>query len=240
MPRATVVLYRSVEATTLLTTLASASAQGGPLHAHGPVLHGPAGAEAAAVIEVVATGHGSYPLIWDGDAPTDVAGVHLLVAEASADLLVCEWDGDGDLAGALLSDPPCDVLLVRPGSFSAIDEIVVGAGEGPNAPLVAGLARHWGSLFDVPVSLVRVAGDAADVEAAEAICTRLAEDVPARTPVDRDVVTALVDLAARSGFLALGAAEGVPLSEARIHTVAARVAQSSDATLVVGRHGAAV
>lgn len=242
MSRSTVVLYRSTEATTLLTTLASASAGGGPLHAHGPVLHGPAGAEAAATIEAVATSHGSHPLIWDGDAPADAAGVDLLVREVSAELVVCEW-GDGgpgaDLALRLLAAPPCDVLVVRPGDVASIEQIVVGAGEGPNAPLVAALARHWGALFGVPVSFIRVARDPHEMGRAAAMASDLAAGLPVATPVDRDVASVLTDVVAASGFLALGAAEGVPLDETRIQTLATRVAASSAATLVIGRRGPA-
>jgi hypothetical protein len=241
VPRSTVVLYRSVEATTLLTTLASASARGGPLHAHGPALHGSAGAEAAATIEAVATSHGSHPLVWDGDAPADAAGVDLLVEEVDAGLLVCEWSAaepGAELALRLLAAPPCDVLVVRPGAFTSIEGIVVGAGEGPNAPLVAELARHWGALFDVPVSFIRVAADSRDAGRAAAMATDLAAGLPVATPVNRDVVSVLSDVAAGSGFLALGAAEGVPLDQTRIQTLAMRVAASSAATLVIGRRGA--
>lgn len=235
-----VVLYRTEVNAPLLTTIASASNPGGALHAHGPVLHGVRGQEVAQTVVEVARSRGAQAMVWDGDEPHDTAGVHQLVTDVSAGLLVIEWQprmvaGHLDLARQILDEPPCDVLVVRPGSITRIEEITVAVGPGPNAPLVAELARRWSDAFGVPARCVRGVDDPSEVAEAQALCAQVAPGLPAEVPVGRDVVNVLVDCADRSGFLALGASKGVPLDRVGIRTIGTRLAQRPDATIVVGR-----
>jgi hypothetical protein len=151
-PPAAVVLYRTAAATPLLITIASASTGSGVLHAHGPALHGEAGAEAAATIEAVATSLGTTSLVWDGDAPVDLTGIRALVRETAASLLVVEWQPtDADLVALLVAEPPCDVLVVRPGDIGAIQRLTVGHDAGTDEVMVALLAQRWGAALGVPV-----------------------------------------------------------------------------------------
>jgi hypothetical protein len=239
-PRPSVVLYRTPPGTALLTTLATTASPGGVLHAHGPVLHGRTGAEAAATIEAVARSHGSQALVWDGDSPIDLAGVNRLVAETAADLLVVEWHPEDDdrhnqLARALLADPPCDILLVRPGELASIQQVVVAAGEGPNAPTVAGLGQRWAEAFGVPASVLRAVTREEDVAQAVALCRQLAPSLSPLTPVGGDLLDILTDVAARSGFLALGAAEGLPAERLGERTLGGHLTRRVEVTIVVGR-----
>jgi hypothetical protein len=239
----TVVLYRTEQSATLLTTLAAASAEGGRIHAHGPALHGDRGSEVAETVVAVAESREVQALVWDGDAPTQPDGVGRIVAETAADLLVVEWqprmiDGHLDLARRLLDDPPCDVLMVRPGSLARVDGITVAVGPGPNAPLVAGLGLRWAEAFGVPAVALRGVDAAEDLPEAEALCARLAPGMATRLPVGRDLVNLLVEEADRSGFLALGATEGFPFDRLGVRTVGVRLANRADATIVVGRRAA--
>ena len=236
----TVVLYRTETAAPLLTTLASAGVSGGALHAHGPALHNSRGAEIADTITAVASSRAVEAMVWDGDAPADPPGVTRLVREAGATLLVVEWeprmvDGHLDLARQVLDDPPCDVLMVRPGSLSRIHAINAAVGPGPNAPLVAGLARRWADAFEVPATVLRGVEHPDEVEDAKALCARVAPDLPAEVVVGRDLVNLLVVAAHQAGFLALGATEGFPLDRLGVRTVGTRLARRADATIVVGR-----
>lgn len=239
----TVVLYRTAPSATLLTTLASVSVGGGALHAHGPALHGQSGGELADTVVEVAASRGVQAMVWDGDAPTDPGGVRRLVADASANLLVMEWqprmiDGHLDLARRILAEPPCEVLVVRPGSIARIEEITIAVGPGPNAPVVAGYARGWAEAFGVPARVLRGVDDPADVEAARRLCEDVAPGLPADVVVGRDVVNLLVEAADRTGFLALGASK-VPIDRIGVRTVGTRLARRADATIVLGRRPAA-
>ena len=236
----TVVLYRTESAATLLTTLASAGVEGGALHAHGPPLHGPDGADIADTINIVAASRGLEAMVWDGDAPADPAGASRLVRDSGASLLVVEWqpriiDGHLDLARQLLDHPPCDILMVRPGGLSRIEAISVALGPGPNAPLIGSLARRWSEAFDVPAKAIRGVDREEQIPQAEALCAQLAPGIPAEVTVGRDLVNLLVSAAQRSGFLALGATEGLPLDRLGVRTVGTRLAQRAEATIVVGR-----
>ena len=73
-PGSTLVLYRTTRSAPVLTNLAAAGVGGGALHAHGPALHGHDGAEAADTVTMLAQQRGVTAMIWDGDAPTDLAG----------------------------------------------------------------------------------------------------------------------------------------------------------------------
>ena len=240
----TVVLYRTEAAAPLLTTLASAAVHSGALHAHGPALHGPRGVEIADTITEVAASRSVEAMVWDGDAPDDRGGVERLVREAVASLLVVEWqprmvDGHLDLARQLLDQPPCDVLMVRPGGLARLSSIAVAVGPGPNAPLVASFVRRWAEAFEVPAVVLRGVEHEAEVADAEALCAQLAPGLPTEIVVGRDLVNLLVSAAHKAGFLALGATEGFPLDRLGVRTVGTRLAQRADATIVVGRRATA-
>jgi hypothetical protein len=209
------------------------------LHAHGPALHGEHGDEVAEAVAKMAAERGVTAMVWDGDSPQDLAGVHQLADELSAGLLVVEWQpavaGGDALAREVLGDPPCDVLLVRPGALSDINEIVVAIGPGPNAPLLAGLAQSWGGAFSVPATaLHRVATDD-DVAAGRALCKRLAPELRAEVAVGRDLTNLLSEAAARTGFVALGATEHVAVDRVAARTGAGQLATKAGATIVIGR-----
>jgi hypothetical protein len=238
--RATVVLYRHLQSAPLLTTVAVAAMEGGTVHAHGPPLHDDTGADVAVTIEQIARARGAEARVWDGDAPSDAAGVHRLCTEVSAQLLVAEWqprivDGHLDLARQVMDDPPCDVLAVRPGSLSRIEQVCVAVGPGPNAPLVAGCADRMAKLFGMSAEALRGVDADADLGAAEELCARLAPGLPTRIEVGRDLVNLLIDAADQHGLLALGASEDVPLDRLGVRTVGTRLAHHADATIIVGR-----
>jgi hypothetical protein len=237
--RSTVVLYRSVEHAAVLTTLAAAGVAGGPLHAHGPALHGEHGDEVADAVAEIAAKRGVTAMVWDGDSPNDLKGVHSLAEEASAGLLVLEWQpavagGDG-LAREVLGDPPCDVLLVRPGELADINEIVVAIGPGPNAPLLAELAAQWGEAFAVPATALHRVESDDDVSAGRKLCKKLAPALRADIVVGRDLTNLLAETAARTGFVALGATEHVAVDRVAARTGAGQLARRAGATVVIGR-----
>ncbi|MGH3666320.1 MAG: hypothetical protein ACRDU8_09600, partial [Egibacteraceae bacterium] len=179
----------------MLTTLAAAGVGGGSLHAHGPALHGDDGAEIAEVVSLIAARRGVTAMVWDGDDPRDLASVHRLADDIAASLLVVEWQpavaGGDALAREVLADPPCNVLLVRPGLLQDIAEIAVAIGPGPNAPLLAGLAQQWATAFEVPArSIHRVATDD-DVHEGRLLCKRLAPELDTRIEVGRDLTNLL-------------------------------------------------
>lgn len=236
-------LYRAPRNAAVLTTLAAAGVRGGSLHAHGPALHGEDGAEAAEVVQLVSARRGVEAMIWDGDAPRDLASVHRLAADTDPGLLVVEWQpavaGGDQLAREVLADPPCDVLLVRPGRLADISEIVVAVGPGPNAPLLAGLAQQWAASFEVPAAtLHRVASDD-DVGEGRALCKRLAPDLRARIEVGRDLTNLLAEIAASTGFVGLGATEHVAVDRVAARTGAGQLARRASATIVIGRTASA-
>lgn len=238
--RATVVLYRHPQSAPLLTTIAVAAMDAGTVHAHGPPLHDATGSDVAATVEQIAAARGVDARIWDGDAPADAAGVERLCVDVSARLLVVEWqprivEGHLDLARQVLDDPPCDVLVVRPGSLSRVERVTVAVGPGPNAPLVAGFAQRIADAFGVPAEALRGVDDDAEVDDARALCADLAPELVPRVEVGRDLVNLLVDAADRAGLLALGASEDVPLDRLGVRTVGTRLAHHADATIVVGR-----
>ena len=209
------------------------------MHAHGPALHGDHGDEVAEAVAKMAAERGVTAMVWDGDSPQDLAGVHRLAREVSAGLLVVEWQpavaGGDALAREVLGDPPCDVLLVRPGELADINEIVVAIGPGPNAPLLAGLGQSWGNAFSVPAAaLHRVATDD-DVAAGRLLCKRLAPDMRADVVVGRDLTNLLSEAAARTGFVALGATEHVAVDRVAARTGAGQLASRAGATIVIGR-----
>lgn len=237
--RSTLVLYRSSHHAAVLTTLAAAGVGGGPLHAHGPALHGDQGDEVAEAVARMAAERGVTAMVWDGDTPQNLASVHALAREVTAGLLVVEWQpavaGGDALAREVLGDPPCDVLLVRPGALSDINEIVVAIGPGPNAPLLAELAQQWGKAFSVPATaLHRVATDE-EVTAGRLLCKRLAPELRADVVVGRDLTNLLSEAAARTGFVALGATEHVAVDRVAARTGAGQLAHRAGATIVIGR-----
>ena len=237
--RSTLVLYRSAHHAAVLTTLAAAGVGGGPLHAHGPALHGDQGDDVAEAVARMAAERGVTAMVWDGDTPQDLASVHALAREVTAGLLVIEWQpavaGGDALAREVLGDPPCDVLLVRPGELNDINEIVVAIGPGPNAPLLAELAQSWGKAFSVPATaLHRVATDD-EVTAGRLLCKRLAPELRADVVVGRDLTNLLAEAAARTGFVALGATEHVAVDRVAARTGAGQLAHRAGATIVIGR-----
>ena len=232
-------LYRSARHAAVLTTRAAAGVGGGPLHAHGPALHGDHGDEVAEAVARMSAERGVTAMVWDGDSPQDLAGVHRLSREVGAGLLVVEWQpavaGGDALAREVLGDPPCDVLLVRPGELAAINEIVVAIGPGPNAPLLAELGQSWGNAFSVPATaLHRVATDD-DVSSGRLLCKRLAPEMRADVVVGRDLTNLLSESAARTGFVALGATEHVAVDRVAARTGAGQLASRAGATIVIGR-----
>lgn len=238
--RVAVLLYRHPQSAPLLAAVAVAAMDGGTLHAHGPPLHDATGSDVAATVEQVAAARGIEARIWDGDAPADAAGIQRLCSEVSAQLLVVEWqprivEGHLDLARQVLDDPPCDVLVVRPGSLSRLERVSVAVGPGPNAPLVAAFAQRIANAFGVPAEALRGVESDAEVEDAQHLCAELAPELHARIEVGRDLVNLLVDAADRSGLLALGASEDVPLDRLGVRTVGTRLAHHADATIIVGR-----
>jgi hypothetical protein len=238
-PRPAVVLYRTVPATTLLTTLATIASPSGTLHAHGPVLHGPDGAEAAGMVEAVARSHGWRAAVWDGDSPLDPEGVATLVQETGAGLLLVEWDPadteSHELARELAADPPADLLLVRPGELGDIQQIVVGVGEGPNAPMLASLVHRWSAAFGVPAAALRVVEHAEEVPGGRALCHRVAPDLTVLTPLASDVLRALAEVGQRSGFIALGAVEGPSDEQLGPWSLGWQLTRVITGTIVVGR-----
>lgn len=238
--RATVVLYRHPQSATLLTSIASAVVADGTLYAHGPPLHDDTGADVAATIEQIAAARGMDARVCDGDAPPDAAGVHRLCTEVDAHLLAVEWqprivEGHLDLARQVMEDPPCDVLVVRPGSLSRIQQITVAVGSGPNAPLVASCAQRLSEAFGVPAEALRGVETEADVPDATDLCAEIAPGIPATVEVGRDLMNLLVGAADKSGLLTLGASEDVPLDRLGVRTVGTRLAHHADATIMVGR-----
>lgn len=236
----TVVLYRTQSSAMLLTVLASASAGGGMLHAHGPALHGDRGTEVADLVAAAANSRGVEAIVWDGDAPAEAAGARGLVRDVGADLLVIEWqprmvDGHLDLARQVLADPPCDVLMVRPGSLTRVEGITVAIGPGPNVPVAVRLTRRWAEAFGVPAVALRAVADEHDVDGAERLCEQVAPGLQARVSVGRDLVNLLVAEADRTGFVALGATENFPVDRLGVRTVGTRLAHRADATIVVAR-----
>lgn len=238
-PRSTLVLYRTAHNAPVLTTLAAAGVGQGSLHAHGPALHGEKGAEAADTIILTAAKRGVTAMVWDGDAPPDVPGVHRLAKETEATLLVVEWQpavaGGDALAREVLADPPCDVLLVRPGQLSAISEVVVAVGPGPNAPLLAGLAQQWAASFGVGATALRSVATDEEVGEARLLCKRLAPELRSNVSVGRDLTNMLTETAARTGFLALGATEHIAVDRVATRTGARQLAERGGATIVIGR-----
>jgi len=237
--RSTLVLYRSTRHAAVLTRLAAAGVSGGALHAHGPALHGDEGEEVGEAVAQIAAERGVEAMVWDGDSPQDLEGVHALAEELGAGLLVVEWQpavagGDG-LARQVLGDPPCDVLLVRPGELSDINEIVVAIGPGPNAPVLAGLAQQWGAAFSVPATALHRVADDDDVAQGRALCKRLAPDLRAEIVVGRDLTNLLAETAARTGFVAVGASEHVAVDRVAARTSAGQLARRAGATVVIGR-----
>ena len=233
------VLYRSAEHAAVLTTLAAAGVAGGPLHAHGPALHGDHGDEVADAVAEIAAKRGVTAMVWDGDTPNDLKAVHRLAEEASAGLLVVEWQpavaGGDSLAREVLGDPPCDVLLVRPGELADINEIVVAIGPGPNAPVLANLAQQWGEAFSVPATALHRVDTDDDVSQGRALCKRLAPALRADIVVGRDLTNLLSETAARTGFVGLGATEHVAVDRVAARTGAGQLARRAGATVVIGR-----
>lgn len=232
-------LYRSAESAAVLTRLAAAGVAGGPLHAHGPALHGDHGDEVAEAVAQMAAERGVTAMVWDGDTPHDVTAVHTLAREVSAGLLVVEWHpavaGGDALAREVLGDPPCDVLLVRPGELADINEVVVAIGPGPNAPLLAGLGQQWGAAFGVPATALHRVESDDDVTAGRLLCKRLAPEMRADVVVGRDLTNLLAEAAARTGFVALGATEHVAVDRLAARTGAGQLAKRAGATIVIGR-----
>ncbi len=238
--RTTVVLYRTIHSAPLMVSIALASLEARVVHAHGPALHGEQGEDVASTIEALAEAHDKEVRLWDGDAPVDAAGVDRLAAEVTAGLLVVEWQprmvgGEQDLARQVLEAPPCDVLLVRPGSLARLESVTVGVGPGPNAPLAAAVGQRLGLAFDLDVQALRGVDDESEVENAQYLCAELMPDAEARVEVGRDVVNLLVEAADASGLLALGASEDLPLDRLGVRTVGTRLAYRADATIIVGR-----
>lgn len=237
--RATVVLYRQPQSAPLLTTVAAAAMGKGTLHAHGPALHDETGADVAATIEQIGVAHDMEARVWDGDAPLDAEGVQRLCTDVSAHLLVVEWqpriiEGHRDLARQLMDEPPCDILGVRPGTLSRIEQVSLAAGPGPNAPLVARCTWRLADAFGVPAEALRSVAREQDMAGARELCAQLAPDLPARIEVGRDLVNLLVSTADRSGLLTLGASEDVPLDRLGVRTMGTRLAYHADATIIVG------
>ncbi|HWB73126.1 MAG TPA: hypothetical protein VG452_13000 [Egibacteraceae bacterium] len=241
-------LYRTAGGATLLTTLASAGVGAAALHARGPAVAGTDGAETARSVVAVAQRQGVTATVWDGDTALDLPGVYRQAAETAAQLLVVEWHptvGGGDatrfsggdpLARSVLADPPCDVLLVRAGELDSIDEVVVAVGHGPNVPLLAGLARHWAEAFGVSATVLHRVETDDDVPAARALCRRVAPGLTSRIVVGRDLANLLTEVATRTGFIAIGATEDLPMDRVASRAGAA-LTRRGGATVVIGRTG---
>lgn len=232
-------LYRSPIHAAVLTKLAAAGVGGGPLHAHGPALHGEHGEEVSEAVAAVAAERGVTAMVWDGDSPQNLKAVHSLAEEVSAGLLLVEWlpavAGGDELARDVLANPPCDLLLVRPGQLSDISEVVIAIGEGPNAPLLAGLGHRWGEAFGVPATALHRVDNDDDVPAGRELCKRLAPDLRAEIAVGRDLTNLFAEAAARTGFVAMGATESVAVDRVAARTGAGQLARKAGATIIIGR-----
>jgi hypothetical protein len=203
---------RTASAPPVLTHLAKAAAGDAPLHVAGPTLEG---------------------------TPFDRAAVEHLVAGMGAELLIVEWQpavagGDG-LAREMLADPPCDVIVVRPGELAHVHEVVVALGAGPNAPLLARLAQRWAEALGVKASVLHRVETDDDVAEGRKLCRAVAPGLRANVVVGRDLTNLLTETAAATGFVALGATEMVAVDRVAARTGAGQLAQRAAATVVVGR-----
>ena len=174
--------------------------------------------------------------------PFDLAAVQHIVRQTGVELLIVEWQpavagGDG-LARDVLADPPCHVLLVRPGELEHVHKVVVAIGRGPNAPILAGLARQWANALGVKAALLHRVETDDDVGAARRLCKEIAPDVPAEIVVGRDLTNLLTETAAATGFVALGASEHIAVDRIAARTGAAQLARRAGATVIVGRRKA--
>ena len=196
----------------MLATLARAAAGDHPLQQAGPIMEG---------------------------TPFDMGAVRHLVDQTGAELLLVEWQpavagGDG-LAREVLAEPPCDVLLIRPGALEDLRKVVVAVGSGPNAPVMAGLAQRFAAALGVKAALLHRVENDDDVGAGRRLCKQIAPDVPADIVVGRDLTNLLAETAATTGFVAVGASEHIAVDRIAARTGAAQLARKGAATVIVAR-----
>ena len=196
----------------MLATLARAAAGDDPLQQIGPTMEG---------------------------TPFDLAAVGHLVQQTGAELLLVEWQpavaGGDELAREVLAEPPCDVLLIRPGALEDLRKVVVAVGSGPNAPIMAGLAQRFAQALGVKASLLHRVETDDEVGPGRRLCKRIAPEVPAEIVVGRDLTNLLAETAATNGFVAVGASEHIAVDRIAARTGAAQLARRGAATVIVAR-----
>jgi uncharacterized hydrophobic protein (TIGR00271 family) len=106
------------------------------------------------------------------------SGIVEAAREIKADVIVMGWRPRprtrdrllGPTLGLLLSNPPCDILVVRAGAFQVARRILVPLAGGPNATLAARYALRLAERWDGQVTAITVVGQGAtkaEREAAE-------------------------------------------------------------------------
>jgi glucosyl-3-phosphoglycerate synthase len=164
------------------------------------------------------------------------------VDQAKTDLLLLRWHQDQTAFGAdlhdVLVDPPCDVVIVRPGEPASLQRILLPVRGGPHAELALRISLALAKAYEVEITALHIAPPApqSPQDAPFADLLPVLQQLPPVTRIvtlQRQIQASILSEARQHGLIVMGATARPKSEPIAIGEMAARVLRSTKMTAIV-------
>ena len=164
------------------------------------------------------------------------------VDQAKTDLLLLRWHQDQTAFGAdlrdVLVDPPCDVVIVRPGEPASLQRILLPVRGGPHAELALRISLALAKAYEIEITALHIAPPApqSPQDAPFADLLPVLQQLPPVTRIvtlQRQIQASILSEAHQHGLIVMGATARPKSEPIAIGEMAARVLRSTKMTAIV-------
>lgn len=164
------------------------------------------------------------------------------VDRAKYDLLLLRWHKDQAAFGAdlhdVLVDPPCDVVIVRPGEPASLQRILLPVRGGPHAELALRISLALAKAYEIEITALHIAPPApqSPQDAPFADLLPVLQQLPPVTRIvtlQRQIQASILSEARQHGLIVMGATTRPKSEPIAIGEMAARVLRSTKMTAIV-------
>jgi glucosyl-3-phosphoglycerate synthase len=164
------------------------------------------------------------------------------VDQAKTDLLLLRWHQDQTAFGAdlhdVLVDPPCDVVIVRPGEPASLQRILLPVRGGPHAELALRISLALAKAYEIEITALHIAPPApqSPQDAPFADLLPVLQQLPPVTRIvtlQRQIQASILSEARQHGLIVMGATARPKSEPIAIGEMAARVLRSTKMTAIV-------
>ncbi len=164
------------------------------------------------------------------------------VDQAKYDLLLLRWHQDQAAFGAdlhdVLVDPPCDVVIVRPGEPASLQRILLPVRGGPHAELALRISLALAKAYEIEITALHIAPPApqSPQDAPFADLLPVLQQLPPVTRIvtlQRQLQASILSEARQHGLIVMGATARPKSEPIAIGEMAARVLRSTKMTAIV-------